>query len=365
MKFIIEKNQLLGSLSAVSKGMSTRSTMAILSGVLIIADDSGLTFRTTDLEISIQNRITAAVETTGETVVPGRLLTDIIKNLPDAAIVIEQDGQGLNISCGNSFFSINTLDPLDYPAFPVVDKEKQVTIEAKNLQQMIKRAIKAVSRDESRPILKGVLVKINDGNLSLVATDSYRLAVIEKQVDNNTDFELIIPGEMLEEVAKISSADDIVTITEAENQIMFEVGNSILVSRKIEGTYPNYAALIPTERVLSAVINTAEFSAAVKRISLASHPNGPMKMAFDPTNQRLTISSRTLDKASGSESIAAQIDGEYLEIGFNHQYIADGLSAIEEEEVLFETQGTMKAGVIKTKGEDQFLYLTMPLRVDN
>jgi DNA polymerase-3 subunit beta len=197
-----------------------------------------------------------------------------------------------------------------------------------------------------------------------VATDSYRLAVVDRPVENDTDFELIIPGEVLEEVAKISSADDSITVTETENQIMFEAGSIVFVSRKIEGNYPNYELLIPTDRILSAVINTSDFLTAVKRVSLASQPNGPIKMVFDPTVQKLTISSKTLDRASGSASIDAQIDGEYLEMGFNHQYIADGLSVVEEEEILFETQGTMKAGVIKSSGEDRFLYLTMPLRVD-
>jgi len=365
MRLTIEKNKLLNALTAVSKGMSSRSTMPILSGVLLVASGGELTLRTTDLETSIQNQTPALIEVEGETVVPGRLLTDIVKNLPEASIALEDEGSGLNISCLDISFSINTLNPLDYPSFPAVDKTGQVLIKARDLQRMIRRAAKAVSRDESRPVLKGVLVKINDGSLSLVATDSYRLAVVEKSIENATDFTLIVPGEVLEEVARISAAEEVITISEAENQIMFEVGSTIFISRKIEGSYPNYEALIPNERVLSAVINTAELLTAVKRVSLASQPNGPMKLAFDPSVQKLTVSSKTLDKASGSTTIDAQIDGEYLEIGFNHQYISDGLSVIEEEEVLFETLGSMKAGVIKTSGEDNFLYLTMPLRVDS
>ncbi|MCL2136184.1 MAG: DNA polymerase III subunit beta [Coriobacteriia bacterium] len=364
MKFVIEKNQLLSSLSAVSKGMSARSTMPILSGVLMIVEEGLLTLRTTDLEISIQNQTPAMVETPGETVVPGRLFTDIVKTLPEASVTIEDSGSGLDITSGDSFFSLNTLNPLDYPNFPKVDKERQITIEAKDLQRMIKRASKAVSRDESRPVLKGVLLKIQEGSMSLVATDSYRLAVVDKTIENESDFELIVPGEVLEEIAKISSPDDVVTITEAENQIMFEVGQTVFVSRKIEGNYPNYEALIPSDSILCSTINTSTFYQAVKRVSLASHPNGPMKLVFDPIKQKLTISSKTVDRASGSETIEAHIEGEYLEIGFNHQYIADGLSVIEEDEILFETQGPMKAGVIKTNGEDSFLYLTMPLRVD-
>jgi len=364
MKFYVDKSELLNSLSAVSMGMSARSTMPILSGILLIVADGELTLRTTDLEKSVQNQVAVLVESEGETVVPGRLFTDIIKNFPEASVSIEHDGVSLNIISDESTFSVTTMDPLDYPVFPVIDKNKQVTISARDLQRMIKKAAKAISRDESRPVLKGVLVKIESGRLSMVATDSYRLAVVDREIDNDADFELIVPGDILEEVAKISSQEDLVTITEAENQIMFEVGRSIFISRKIEGSYPNYAALIPSDKVLSAVINTSELLSAVRRVSVASHQNGPIKMAFDPDGQKLVVSSRTIDRASGSVSIPAQIDGDYLEIGFNHQYIADGLSVIDEEEISFETQGAMKAGVIKAAKEDSFLYLTMPLRVD-
>jgi len=364
MRLTIEKTQLLRSLTAVSKGMSSRSTMPILSGVLLIAADGELTLRTTDLEISIQNRSAALIEQEGETVVPGRLFTDIIKSLPEASITLIEEGSGLTILCAESSFSVNTLNPLDYPSFPTIDVTKQISINAKDLQRMIKKAIKAVSRDESRPVLMGILMKINEGKLVFVATDSYRLAVIEKELDSAGDFELIVPGSVFEEISRISSSDDTVVISESENQIMFEVGQTIFISRKIEGNYPNYEVLIPKEKTLSAVIKTSDISTAIKRVAIASQNNGPVKLSFDPARQKLTISSKTFDVASASEVIDAQIDGDYLEIGFNHQYITDGLSVIDEEEVLFENQGALKSGVIKTSGEDQFLYLTMPLRID-
>jgi DNA polymerase-3 subunit beta len=364
MKFTIEKNQLLQALAAVSKGMSSRSTMPILSGVLIIAEGGYLTLRTTDLETSVQNTVAALVESDGETVVPGRLFNEMVKSLPESAVGIDLIEGGMSITCGESSFTVNTLDPLDFPSFPNVDVARQVMIDAKDLQAMTKKAAKAVSSDESRPVLMGILMKINDGRLTFVATDSYRLAVVGKDVESDGDFELIVPGQVLEEVSRISSSNDVVTIAESENQIMFKTGQTIFISRKIEGSYPNYEVLIPKENNTSAVIRTSDMLTAIKRVSIASQANGPVKLSFDPDRQRLTVSSKTLDVASGSETVEAEIVGDALEIGFNHKYIVDGLSVIDSEEVSFENLGAMKSGVLKTAGDDDFLYLTMPLRID-
>jgi len=364
MQLTIEKNQLIFALSAVAKGMSSRSTMPILSGVLLIAEDKDLILRTTDLEISIQHTTAALVEEAGETVVPGRLFSEIIKSLPEAAVSLTDHGSGLTVSCGNSTFTINTLNPLDYPSFPSVDAAKQIKIAAAALQGMVRKVLKAVSKDESRPVLMGVLLKIQKDKLLLVSTDSYRLAITEKTLTEDKDFELIVPGGVLEEITRTSKADDEIAISESENQIMFETGQTVLISRKIEGSYPNYDVLVPKEKVLTAVLNTQELLTVIRRVAIASQNHSPIKLVFDPAKQTITVSSKTLDVASASETIDAQIEGEYLEIGFNHQYISDGLSVAETEEIRFESQGSLKPGVLKTSGDEEFLYLTMPVRID-
>jgi len=364
MRLTIEKNQLLSTLAAVAKGMSSRSTMPILSGVLLTAEGGTLTLRTTDLETSVQSGVAALVLEEGEAVVPGRLLNEIVKSLPESSVSLDSADGGLTVSCADSSFRLNTLDPMDFPAFPALDVSRQVRIDAKDLQRMTRKAAKAVSRDESRPVLMGILMKIGGGRLTFVATDSYRLAVVEKSVEGDLDFELIVPGSVLEEVSRISAGEDVVTIAEGENQIVFTTGQTVFVSRKIEGNYPNYDVLIPKDKTISAVMRTADLLSAIRRVSIASQANGPVRLSFDPGAQRLTVSSRTQDVASGVETIDAQIEGEPLEIGFNHSYIIDGLGVIDSEEVLFENLGAMKSGVLRTGGEDDFLYLTMPLRID-
>lgn len=364
MKVTIEKSQLSRALTAVSKGMSSRSTMPILSGVFMEASGSRLTLRTTDLEISVQHIVDALIEEEGEVVVPGRLLNDIIKSLPDAAVLLSTDSNGLAVSCAESNFTLNTYNALDFPSFPQVNTTAKAEIAARDLQVMVKKAGKAVSRDESRPVLMGILTRVVENKMTMAATDSYRLSVVVKEIDGAGSLEIIIPGSVLEEVARISGVDDKVVISESENQIMFITGQTQLISRKIEGTYPNFEVLIPSEKTTTAVLNTSELLTAIKRVALASQNSGPVKMVFDPDLQKLTISSKTMEVASGSETINAQIDGEYLEIGFNHQYLTDGLSVIENEEVSFENSGPLKSGVFKTGGDVDFLYLTMPLRID-
>jgi DNA polymerase-3 subunit beta len=330
----------------------------------LLAEGGELVLRTTDLEISIQCKVAALIEDEGETVVPGRLFTEIIKSLPDSSINIKDDGSGMVITCGESSFSINTLNPLDYPVFPTFDVTKKITINARDLQTMVRKTLKAVSRDESRPVLTGVLMKVGAGLLHFVATDSYRLAITKKAIQENTDFEIIVPGQVLEEISRLAASADDIVISESENQIIFEVGNVLFISRKIEGMYPNYEVLVPQEKSISATANTAELLTTIKRVSITSGNHGPVKLTIDPDIQKITISSKTMDVASATEKIGAQIEGEYLETGFNHQYIIDGISVIDTDEVLFESQGALKPGVLKTSGEEDFLYLTMPVRID-
>ncbi|MCL1879872.1 MAG: DNA polymerase III subunit beta [Actinomycetia bacterium] len=365
MKLTIEKNQLVNALTAVSKGMSSRSTMIILSGVLLIAADNKLTLRTTDLEISIQNQVDALVDQEGESVVPGKLLLDVVKSLPEAAINLESDNQSLQVSCEGSTFDISTMNPLDYPGFPKVDIIKSVTLRQKDLSSMVHKVLKAVSRDESRSILMGILTKLKDGELTMVATDSYRLATVERKIDNDSELEIIVPGTVFDEICRLSTADEEISVSDSENQLMFSFGSTIFVSRKIEGNFPNYETLIPADHSVRAVINTADLLTSVRRVSIAGQNRNPIRLEFDPAAQRVSVSSKTQDIASAIEVIDAQIEGERLEIGFNNQYITDGLSVVGKDELVFEGQSALKAGVLKTSDDEDFLYLTMPVRIDS
>jgi DNA polymerase-3 subunit beta len=366
MKLTIEKSQLTQSLTIVSKGMLSRTTLPILSSVYIETTERGITLRTTDLEISIQHTIDALVEESGATVVPGKLLTDIVKSLPDAAITLEQKQDELLIYCLDSRFSLHTLNPADFPTFPQIENHTTITLPAGVLAPMVKKASRAISKDESRAVLTGILIKITEDTLQLVATDSYRLAVAKTKLEreNQEPIALITPGIVLDEIARLISNEEEICISESENQIVFSFGTTTFVTRKIEGSYPNYEAIVPNEKNCSAVVDAQALLSAVKRVSITAQQHTPIRLAVSPESQNIEVSSKTQDVASATEFVPAHIEGEATEIGFNHQYIIDGLNAVDTEEVLFEAQGSLKPGIFKSVGEGYFFYLTMPVRLD-
>jgi DNA polymerase-3 subunit beta len=367
MRLTVEKTQLLQSLTMVSKGMSSRSTIPILSGIHLETQGGSLVFRTTDLEVSIQHSVPVLVEREGATVVPGKLFSDIIKSFPEAAITLDQNGDNLIASCMDSTFELHTLNPADFPLFPQFDSKVAGTIPSTIFSSMVKKVVKAVSRDESRVILTGVLIKMENENLQLVATDSYRLAISKMRLDTSIEgsIELIVPGDVIDEIRRLVTNHKDVTISDSENQIIFSFGDTIFITRKIEGSYPHYEAIIPTEKNTTAIIETSLILDAVKRVAITAQSHTPIRFAFDPDAQLVTISSKTQDVASAQERVVAQIEGELLEIGFNHQYIIDGLSSIDTDEVYFEAQSMLKPGILKTIGEEYFFYLTMPVRIEN
>ena len=367
MRLTIEKGQLLQSLGIISKGMSSRSTLPILSGIHLETEGGSLVFKTTDLEISIQHSVPALIEREGATVVPGKLFSDIIKGFEDAAVELDLKDDNLNIRCLDSVFTVHTLNPMDFPLFPQVDSKIAGTIPSDIFSLMIKKVIKAVSKDESRAILTGVLVKMDGEILQLVATDSFRLAIARNKLEREieTPVDLIIPGDVLDEIKNLIASQKEVTISDSENQIVFTFGDTVFITRKIEGSYPNFEAIIPSENNISVVVDTASLLNAVRRVSITAQQHTPIRFNFDGSTQFIDISSKIQDVASATEKVAAQIDGDTLDIGFNHQYIIDGLSAVNTDEVLFEAQTSLKPGILKSIGEDYFFYLTMPVRLEN
>ncbi|MCL1891174.1 MAG: DNA polymerase III subunit beta [Coriobacteriia bacterium] len=366
MRFVIEKNRLLQIINVVSKGMSSRSTLPVFSGIYIETTIDGVIFQTTDLEISIKHIAEALIEQRGATVVPGKLFSDIIKSLPEAAITLEQKDNTLLITCLDSSFSITTMDPVDYPSFPSIVTERSLQLPTKVVAEAVKKVYKAVSRDESRAVLTGIYLKAEEKTLQLVATDSYRLAVSRFNLDEalGETLDLIVPGAIFEEVSRLANEEEKLLIGESENQILFKFGTTTFVSRKIEGSYPNYEQIIPQQRLVSVKLNTAELYEAVRRAAVLAQAHGSVRFIVDPDGQLLEITTQSQEVGSSAEKLNATVEGEGLEIGFNHQYIMDGLAAIDTDEVLFEAQTSLKPGIFKTIDSDYYFYLTMPVRLD-
>jgi DNA polymerase-3 subunit beta len=365
MKLSIARSELLDALNVVSKGMSARSTLPILSGIYFDARDGQLTMQSTDLEVSVRHRAPALVEQDGETVVPGKLLSDIVRSLPEAAVTLEKDKDILSVRCQQAAFTVRTLNPADFPKFPELSIDKSVSLPASTLSSMVRRVSKAVSRDETRAVLTGVLLVIEGPSIKLVATDSYRLAMVDRLLEEpvGEDIEAVVPGRALDEASKLAASGESVRMGISENQIVFEFGETTFVTRKIEGTFPNYKQLIPKETETSATIPTEEFLSSVKRVSLMALHNSPLRISVRPEDQTVSLSATTQDVGDASEDLMVKAEGKDVEIAFNHAFLMDGLNSVPDGSVRLDLQSALKPGVLRSEGEEEFLYLLMPVRL--
>ncbi len=365
MRISIARSELLDALTVVSKGMSSRSTLPILSGILLVAEGDSVSLQATDLEVSVKHSTPAMVDQGGQTVIPGKLLSDIVRTLPEAAVALEKDGDVVVVKCQHSSFTLKTLNPADFPKFPEVSVDRQVSLSAQLLGSMVKKVSKAVSRDETRAILTGVRLMIEGPSVRMVATDSYRLATCEVVLAEqpSEEMDVVIPGRALEEVTRIASSSDMVTLGTSDNQIVFGFGETTFVTRRIEGSFPNWKQLIPKECETSVVLDTEEFLSAVKRVSLMALHNSPLRLSVSVEDQTLSLSATTQDVGDASEDIMVKAEGKDVEIAFNHTFLVDGLVSTTTDTVTVEIQNSLKPGIMKSGGEEEFLYLLMPVRL--
>lgn len=364
MKISISQSELLNALTIVQKGVSARSTLPVLAGIYVKAHGDELTFQTTDLELSIQYSASALVEEEGETVFPGKLIVDIVKNLPDAAVHIETADYEAMISCESSSFSIKCLDASDFPGFPKVAPEQQVKVPFEAFSSMARKVCRVVSKDESRAILTGVLISVEDSTLKMVATDSYRLAVTEMPVEGQSEgFSAVLAGSFVSDLAGLPKTGEDISLALAENQIIVEYHDTVFVNRRIEGKYPNYKQLIPASYETRCVIDRSTFLAAVRRASLLGVSGSQVRFSINAASQTVQLSTVTQDVGSTQEIIKAQVEGPDVEIGFNSHYVMEGLAAMFSREVFLDIQSSLKPGIIKGTGDENYLYLVMPVRI--
>lgn len=364
MRFSINRVELQNAISVVLKGVSTRSTLPVLSGILITAEGDKINLQTTDLEVSIQYSAPALVEEAGRAVVPGKLFSEIVKNLPDAAVHVRAEDEQAFITCDTSSFSIKALNPDDFPGFPAVDVQQRIEIPFSQFASMVKRVSRVVSRDESRPILTGVLVTLESGLLRMVATDSYRLAVTEAALNSAADdFQAVISGSFLSEIASLPKTEANISLALAENQIVVTCQDTVFINRRIEGNFPNYKQLLPDTYVTRATVDVDHLVAGVKRASLMGSTSSPVRFDLNVASQTAQISAASQDIGSAQETLACEIEGEDVEIAFNYAYVLEGLAAVSSDEVYLEVQSSMKPGIFRAPAPESYLYLVMPVRL--
>ena len=366
MKLNINQSELNNALTVVAKGSSNRSTLTILAGVYLKAEESKLILQTTNLELSIKMEVPALVEEPGEAVVPAKLIQDIVKNLPDMAVRIEtSDDTSLSILCDTTSFSLRALNPLDFPAFPEIQTDQEALFPFKTFASMVKQTAKVVSHDETHAILTGVLITQENNTLKMVATDSYRLAVAEAELNSASEsgFEAVISGSFLQTIASLVPSDEFISLALNENQIIITYNNTTFINRRLEGAFPNYKQLIGNEYSTKVVLPTHHVIDAVRRVSLLSTKVSPIQLFVDTDANTVTFASHSQDVGNAQETLSGTIEGESVDIAFNYNFVLDGLNSITSDTVEINFFGAMKPGILRSTNEESFLYLIMPVRV--
>jgi DNA polymerase-3 subunit beta len=362
LRITCERAAFVDALSTVARAVSSRTNVHVLAGVLVQPSGGGLELAATDMELSLRTHVAAQVEGEGAVVVPGRLLTDVARLLPDGSLTLAyrpEDGVA-ELTSGSYQSRLNVYDPADFPRLPAVDVAMQ-EIEAAKLLSTIERVARAASRDESRPVLTGMLVRFEGSTLVMAATDSYRLAVQETELESpGPQLEAIIPARALSELARLAGGHDTISIGVNENHVIFGVGDVWLTTRRIDGQFPNYKQLLPETFEAELELPREELRGIVKRAAVMAQRNTPLRLRF--AEGELTISARSQDVGETSESMPAPYTGEPLEIGFNAEFLADGLESVSGDTVHLRLINPLRPGLISAPGET-FWYLIMPIRL--
>lgn len=364
MKFSINQKSLNDVLSTVSKAVSMRSTNPALAGIMLEANENEVSFRATDLELSIQATAPALIEEDGCVLLPSKLLCDIISALPDEAVNIEVGQDAAEITCAKSNFSIRTLNATDYPEFPKVETNEKVSLPYAQFAEMTKRVARMTARDDSRPILQGVNVNVSGNVLELVATDAYRIAVAKAtlETENTSNFSAVIPGAFLMDVAALKGDIQNAVISLSENQVVVECNDVVFINRRIAGNFPDYKQLIPEAAPLKATVNAKEMAEAVRRINVLSHIGQTIKMSFDPSTTTLALSGSAADIGTCEENVEAKYSegAEKIDITFNCSYVLEGIACFNSDEITFEIQSDAKPGIFRDQSST--IYILLPVR---
>ena len=368
MKFVIPCDQFVSSLGVAARGVSTRSAIQTLSGVLVRAEGGRVELQATDMELGIRVSATAQAERDGEAVVPGRLLLDVVRALPKDELSLEYRSaqQDVEVVSGTAKFHLRTLPLDDFPKLPEPGGST-MRVPSQAFVETINRVARSASRDETRPHLTGVLVSASGQELRMVATDSYRLSVKETALEHPLDGELEanVPARTLQELGRIAGTEDAdgeIEIAALENQVVFTVAETVLSSRLVEGRFPNYRQLLPETFEHELRLSTAELLEVVRRISLLAQKNAPLRLAF--SEGTLEVSAQTPDVGEASESLPVPFKGEPLEIGFNPEFLRDGLESAESDELILKLISPLRPGLIQSGDDGGFTYLVMPIRLN-
>ncbi len=387
MKIEVTKTEVLDALQQVQNVVSSRTTLPILSNVLLRASGETLELTTTDLDVGIQRKVSATVKRSGATSLPARRFFSIVRELPEGEIEIEVDEKNMAaISCGSSFFKIVGLPAEEFPALPKLEEGKHYKIAAANLRDMLRKTAYAISNDETRYVLNGIFMGFKAEKLTIVATDGRRLALAEQDLEfpKANEAEAILPTKAVRELEHMLGEKGEVQITLTENQMAFEMHgteaeaaagkgteqegtkvaaerkNVLLVSKLIEGTFPNYRQVIPTESKERVSLERETLLTALRRTSLlCTDTANSVKMHF--TKNNLSIIAKSPEVGEAKETMVINYKGTDVTVAFNPEFLMDPLRNLDNDEVFMELTDELSPGVVKVNAP--FLYVIMPMRM--
>ncbi len=363
LKVTCSRDELVAKLAIVSRGVSTRTAVQILAGILVTVEGDKLNLAATDMELSLRASMDAQVEDEGSAVLPGRTLVEIARLLPAEEVTLQYKGEEgvVEITCGSASYRLNTYTPEDFPRLPDTESLSRYPIERDAFLETIQRVSRSASRDESRPVLTGILMRFESGKLVMAATDSYRLSVKETSVETELpELEAIVPARALQELARIGQGASEIELGLHENQVVFGVDGTWLTTRRIDGQFPNYNQLVPETFEHEVRMPREELLDVVRRASVMAQRNSPLRLRFE--SGELTVAARTQDVGEASESMPVPFSGEPLEIGFNADFLRDGVESVTDDEVRLKLISPLRPGLIQGEGDD-FWYLIMPIRL--
>jgi DNA polymerase-3 subunit beta len=362
MKVTVSKDTLSAVLRKVLSAVNPKTTIPVLNNIYLDTQDSGLILAATDLEVYVKSVADAAVEQPGKTTLPGKKFAQIVNALPDGDITLETDDkQQTSIACKKSFFRILGLDADEFPAEQLIEEGWAFSLPAQELRKVLSKVAYAASTDETRHVLNGVLVSIRSGILTAVATDGRRLALLERPLEAEApgDCDVILPPKVVGELVRILDDEGPVKVQLSESNAAFSVGRTLLVSKLVEGSYPNYRQVVPKGFSNSAVVPREALAAVLNRVAMVvSESSASVNVKLEKAT--MTLSATSAEVGEGSEPLEVSFDGEPIEIAFNPHFLMDPLRHLDSDQVVFQFNDQFSPVAIS--GDEGFMYVIMPMR---
>ena len=376
MRVICNTERFSKKLALVSRGVSARSAVQVLGGILLEAEGESIKLSATDMELSIQTSAAAEVEEDGRVVIPARIFNDIVRSLPGGQLSLEHDQSAgtVKLVAGDNEYTIRAYAAEDFPQLPQFDEGSSFKMSGEMLVETVEKVSRSYSRDETRPVLTGILISFEESRVRMVTTDSYRLSIKENELASTFDGEreAIVPARAMQEVGRIFSGTDEeqIEVALSENQALFRIGDVLLGTRLIDGNFPEYKRLLPTSFEREISVGREDLMSTLRRVNLfAQRQTPPVPVSLSFSNGAVEVIVRNGEIGEAHEKLPASSEDDFS-ISFNPGYLLDGVSSVDTENVLFKLNESLKPGVIVPgteegngeDGESDFLYLIMPMR---